>query len=277
MSTSVERFDERARLKAERVGRDVVHRGELLRHPVYTRVLHWLVAIAFVLSLLSGFAIYSPWLFRFLTPVFGGGPMTRFLHPWFGLFFEIFFLFQFLNWLTPMLWTETDTRWLKRIKRYTTNEDKIEPAEVGFFNGGQKLYFWAIVLSGVLFLLTGLLMWFDHLVGRWVIAVSYVIHDLSALLMLAGFIIHIYEGTAAMPGTFRAMTNGTVTEKWAWTHHPAWFRAVTGRDSQAAYERERRRQAERERAIENLDREQDARAGARGSVTDDRASLNRER
>ena len=45
MSTSVERFDERARLKAERVGRDVVHRGELLRHPVYTRVLHWLVEI----------------------------------------------------------------------------------------------------------------------------------------------------------------------------------------------------------------------------------------
>jgi len=269
--TSVERFDERARLKAERVGRDVVHRGELLRHPVYTRVLHWLVAIAFVLSLLSGFALYSPWLFRFLTPVFGGGPMARFLHPWFGLFFDIFFLFQFLNWLTPMLWAETDTRWLKRIKQYTTNEDKIEPAEVGFFNGGQKLYFWAIVLSGVLFLLTGLLMWFDHLVGRWVIAVSYVIHDLAALLMLAGFIVHIYEGTAAMPGTFHAMTNGTVTERWAWTHHPAWYRVVTDRDPREAYERERRRQAERERAIEDLKREQDAREGARESLPDDRA------
>jgi len=72
-------------------------------------------------------------------------------------------------------------------------------------------------------------------------------------------IIHIYEGTAAMPGTFHGMTNGTVTEKWAWTHHPAWYRAVTGRDPRAAYERERRRQAERERAIENLEREQDAR------------------
>ena len=56
MSTSVERFDERARLEAERVGRDVVHRGELLRHPVYTRVVHWLVAIAFVLSLLTAIA-----------------------------------------------------------------------------------------------------------------------------------------------------------------------------------------------------------------------------
>src|SRR6185436_16146382 len=132
MSAPAKGFDEKARGEFARVGRDVVHRGELLRHPVYTRVLHWLVAITFVLSLLSGFALYSPWLFRFLTPVFGGGAMTRLLHPWFGLFFDIFFLFQFLNWLTPMLWTDADSGWLRRIKQYTTNEDKLEPANVGF-------------------------------------------------------------------------------------------------------------------------------------------------
>ena len=256
--SSVERFDERARLKAQRVGRDVVHRGELLRHPAYTRLLHWLVAIAFVLSLLSGFALYSPWLFRFLTPVFGGGPMTRFLHPWFGLFFDIFFFFQFLNWLTPMLWTDADSRWLKRIKQYATNEDRLECEEVGFFNGGQKLYFWVIVLSGLLFLITGLLMWFDNVVGSWIVAVSYVVHDLAALLMLAGFIIHIYEGTAHQPGTFQSMIAGTVMEKWAWTHHPAWYRAVTGRNPRDAYEREKRRQAEREQAIESWEREQES-------------------
>jgi formate dehydrogenase subunit gamma len=158
-----------------------------------------------------------------------------------------------------MAWTAGDRRWLKRIKAYTTNESLIEPEDVGFFNGGQKLYFWAIVLSGVLFLITGLLMWFDDAVPRWVVALSYVIHDLAGLLMLAAFIIHIYEGTAASPGTFRAMTNGTVTERWAWTHHPAWYRAVTGRDPRQAYERDKRRQAERQRAIENWEREQDAR------------------
>ena len=246
MSTSVDRFDERARREAERVGSTVVHRGELLRHPVYTRVLHWLVAISFILALLSGFAIYSPWLFRFLTPIFGGGPMTRLLHPWFSLFFVIFFAFQFLNWLTPMSWTGGDTRWLKRIRQYATNKDKVESADVGFFNAGQKLYFWAIVISAVLFLITGVLMWFDDAVPRWIVAGSYVVHDLAALLMLAGFIIHIYEGTSAMPGTFRGMTNGTVTRKWAWTHHPAWYRDVTGRNPAEDLERERRRQDERE-------------------------------
>jgi formate dehydrogenase subunit gamma len=257
MSTSVDRFDERARREADRVGSTVVHRGELLRHPVYTRLLHWLVAISFILALLSGFALYSPWLYRFLTPIFGGGPMTRLLHPWFSLFFVVFFFFQFLNWLTPMLWTSTDTRWLKRIKNYTTNRDKVEPAEVGFFNGGQKLYFWLIVLSAVLFLITGLLMWFDDAVPRWLVAVSYVVHDIAALLMLAGFIIHIYEGTAAMPGTFRGMANGTVTRAWAWTHHPGWYRDVTGRDPLEDLERERRRQGERERRLNEWERERD--------------------
>jgi hypothetical protein len=62
MSTAVERFDETARRRVGAYGRTVVREGELLRHPVYTRVLHWGVATFFILALLSGFAIYSPWL-----------------------------------------------------------------------------------------------------------------------------------------------------------------------------------------------------------------------
>jgi formate dehydrogenase subunit gamma len=259
MSGSVERFDERARREFSEHGRTIVRRGELLRHPVYTRVLHWTVAIFFVLSLLSGFAIYSPWLYRWLSPLFGGGPMTRFLHPWFGLAFDLAFLFQFINWVAPMAWTQADRRWLRRIKEYMTNEEKVEAEDVGFFNGGQKLYFWAIVLSGVLFLVTGLLLWFDNVVPRWLVALSYVVHDIAALVMLAGFVIHVYEGTAAQPGTFRAMTDGTVTEDWAWTHHPAWYAEVTGRDPREDYERARRRRLGRERAVEAWERGQDER------------------
>ena len=239
MSSSAERFDREARRNLGRQGRTVVHRGELLRHPVYTRILHWTVAISFILALLSGFAIYSPWLYRWLTPLFGGGPMTRFLHPWFGLLFNIAFFFQFLNWFAPMQWRAADSRWMRRLKAYASNREKLEPEETGFFNGGQKLYFWAIAASAVLFLITGLLLWFDHVVPRWLVAVSYVIHDIAALVMLGAFIIHIYEGTAAQPGTFRSMTDGTVTREWAWTHHPAWYRDVTGRDPREDYEQAR--------------------------------------
>jgi len=203
--------------------RSRVRRGEILRHPLYTRILHWLVALSFILALLSGFAIYSPWLYKWLTPLFGGGAMTRVLHPWFSLAFTVAFTFQFFNWLLLMRWTNADSRWLRRMKDYVRNRGPKEPKDTGFFNGGQKLYFWMIVFSALTFLITGLLLWFDHVVPRWLVAVSYVLHDLAALVMLAGFIIHIYEGTAAAPGTFQSMVDGTVTREWAATHHPGWY------------------------------------------------------
>jgi formate dehydrogenase subunit gamma len=259
MSSAIERLDERVRRRFSRHGKTIVHRGELLRHPVYTRVLHWTVAIFFILSLLSGFAIYSPWLFHWLTPLFGGGTMTRSLHPWFALAFSIAFVFQFLNWLRPMRWTSGDSKWIRRVKEYALNRDTLEPPYTGFFNAGEKLYFWTIVVSVILFLITGILMWFDHIVPRWIVAVSYVVHGIAALVMLGGFIIHVYQSTASQPGTFRSMIDGTVTEKWAWTHHPSWYSEVTGRDAREDYERARARLAEQQRAVEAREHEQEPR------------------
>ncbi len=51
---------------------------------LYTRVLHWTVALFFFLALFTGFGIYLPWLFRWFTPIFGGGPLSRIMHPYFG-------------------------------------------------------------------------------------------------------------------------------------------------------------------------------------------------
>jgi len=239
MNRAVERFDDTARRRVDAFGRTVVRRNELVRHPVYTRVLHWAVAIFFLLALLSGFAIYSPWLYRAATPLFGGGPRTRLLHPWFSIGFVLFFAFQFLNWLRPMTWNADDRRWMRRMRSYVTNTEAVEPEYVEFFNAGQKLYFWAIAASAVIFLLSGIPMWFPEIFGRLAVAVGYVLHDIAGLLMLGTFIVHLYEGTAAQPGTFAAMTRGTVDRRWAWTHHPAWYRRVTGRDPRADHDQAR--------------------------------------
>lgn len=248
MSTAVDRRDEDARVRVGWHARTVVREDELLRHPVYTRFLHWMVAAFFILALLSGFAIYTPWLFHWLTPIFGGGPMTRLLHPWFSLGFVAVFTLQCLNWLQPMSWTRDDGRWLRRLSDYVANTDALEPEYVGFFNAGQKMYFWAIVGSAAVFLVSGIPLWFPAACGRAAAAIGYVLHDVAALVMLVGFIVHVYEGTAAASGTFRAMARGTVEKRWAWTHHPAWYAAATGRDPRADCEAAAQRQAGRRAA-----------------------------
>ncbi len=240
MGTAIERFDDKARRAFDTFGHTEVYRGELLRHPVYTRVLHWAVALFFFLALFSGFGIYLPWLFRWFTPFFGGGPLARAMHPWFGLGFVACFGLQMLNWLKPMKWTAADTAWMRNIRKIFSNEEKLDPPETGFFNGGQKMQFWEIVCGCMAYLVTGIILWAGaSTFGRWPVAVSYVLHDISALIMLGGIFIHIYLSTVGEPGTFQAMIRGAVSEAWAWTFHPAWYREMTGRDPRQAYEEAR--------------------------------------
>ncbi|MGA7907023.1 MAG: formate dehydrogenase subunit gamma [Candidatus Sulfotelmatobacter sp.] len=240
MGTAIERLDQKARRTFESAGRTVVYAGELRRHPVYTRFLHWMVAVFFFLALFSGFGIYLPWLFRWFTPIFGGGPLSRVLHPWFGIGFVFFFGLQMLNWLKPMAWTPADSKWMRNLRGIVSGEEKLDPPDTGFFNGGQKVQFWEIVAGSVVYLITGIIMWVGAgTFGRMAVAVGYVLHDISALIMLGGIFIHIYLSTIGEPGTFQAMIRGAVSEAWAWTFHPAWYREVTGRDPRAAYEKAR--------------------------------------
>src|SRR5579859_7835843 len=235
-SGAIERFSDKAGAGLGH-GTTTVYRGELLRHSSYTRVLHWMVALFFFLALFTGFSIYLPWLFRWFTPIFGGGPLAREMHPWFGLGFVIFFSLQALNWIKPMIWTPADTRWMRNLKKTVGGSEKMEPPETGFFNGGQKAQFWEIVGGCVVYLITGIILWMGaRTFGRWAVAVSYILHDISAVIMLGGIFIHIYLSTIGEPGTFQAMTRGAVSEAWAWTFHPAWYRQITGRDPGRAYE-----------------------------------------
>ena len=237
MGTVIERFDDKARRAFDSIGQTEVYKGELLRHPVYTRVLHWAVALFFFLALFSGFGIYLPWLFRWFTPIFGGGPLSRAMHPWFGVGFVFFFSLQVLNWLKPMAWTKADTNWIRGIRKIVGGKEKMDPPDTGFFNAGQKLQFWEIVAGCVVYLITGIVLWLGASVfGGITVAICYVLHDISAIIMLGGIFIHIYLSTIGEAGTFQAMIRGAVSEAWAWTFHPAWYKEVTGRDPREACE-----------------------------------------
>jgi formate dehydrogenase subunit gamma len=164
------------------------------------------------------------------------------MHPWFGTGFVIFFGLQMLNWIKPMMWTPADSKWMRNLGKIASGKEKQDLPGTGFFNAGQKLQFWEIVGGSVAFLITGIVLWTGtRTFGRWAVAVSYILHDISAVIMLGGIFIHLYLSTIGEPGTLQAMIRGAVSEAWAWTFHPAWYKEVTGRDPVQACEEARQR------------------------------------
>jgi formate dehydrogenase subunit gamma len=106
-----------------------------------------------------------------------------------------------------------------------------DDSNVGKYNGGQKLLFWAVSLAALGLMASGLVLWFPLEATQRVRAVSILLHDVTFILFAMTIVLHIYLATAAEPGTFRAMTRGTVSKGWARLHHPRWYREVTGDNS----------------------------------------------
>ena len=206
---------------------DVVVGNEIVRHRLASRVIHWSVAILFFISLFSGLPIWTP-LFGWMATFFGGLSVCRWLHPWAGIGFSIAALVMFAHWFSDMHLEAGDREWLtpRGISRYF--EYRGEDSQVGKYNGGQKLLFWAASIGALGLLLSGLVIWFPQQFGQWLRELSYIVHDVTFILFFEMIIGHIYLGTAAEPGTFGSMMRGTVTKSWARLHHPRWFREVTG-------------------------------------------------
>jgi formate dehydrogenase subunit gamma len=210
-----------------RKNEDVVVGGEIVRHRLSSRVLHWTVAVTFFLALFTGLPIWIP-IFSWMASFFGGLSTCRVLHPWFGLAFAVASVWMFVHWFSDMMLTGNDREFLTPGGMIRYFKYQGEDAEVGKYNGGQKLLFWAAALGALGLLLSGVVMWFPERFSQGPRELSYVVHDLAFILFFAMIIGHIYLGTAAEPGTFRAIVRGTVTKEWARLHHPKWYRQVTG-------------------------------------------------
>ena len=197
----------------------------MLRYSAPVRTNHWLVAIAFVLAALSGLALFHPALF-FLSNLFGGGPWTRILHPFIGLFMVLVFLA-----LSSRVWDDNrmgdaDWQWLRQWRDVVNNREERLP-EVGRYNGGQKFLFFVLVVCLLGLFVTGFPMWrayFTLPVG--LVRLSSVLHAIGALVLVCAILVHIYAGFWVR-GSVHAMLRGTVTPGWAWKHHRAWFRQIT--------------------------------------------------
>jgi len=198
----------------------------IVRYTAKERVSHWIVAMAFVLAGLSGLALFHPALF-WLSNFFGGGPWTRIIHPWVGLLMVVAFAYYGSGKARENRMEPRDWQWLRQIRDVMSNREERLP-EVGRYNAGQKLVFYAAVLCLLALLLTGIVIWrawFSQYFPLTLIRWSALIHALCAFVLICTIIIHIYAAIW-VKGSIRAMTRGTVTPGWVWKHHRAWFREL---------------------------------------------------
>jgi formate dehydrogenase subunit gamma len=219
----------------------VLSGNRILRYTLSERVVHWISGVSYIYLLLNGLGLWSPSLWWMIV-VLGGGPLARLMHPWVGLVFVASVLWMYKMWKDDMRITETDRKWTKTLGEYVRNEEEeLHPvtasrsfdqwAPVDRFNLGQKYLFWLMFWSGIVLLLTGLVLWFTEYIPAslsFLRQISVLLHPIAFLATLGGFIIHVYMGTAVVRGGFSSVIRGEVSESWARHYHRLWLDRITG-------------------------------------------------
>jgi len=206
----------------------VMKSGEVPRYNASERVIRWTVAITFILLAASGLAFFHP-AFWFLTSLLGGGTWSRILHPFLGILMFAFFAVMAVKYWKENVIKPYDREWGKRLSDVINNRDDNLP-EIDKYNIGQKQLFWVMVVTMVLLLVSGLVLWRDTVFAFpvLVVRISAVVHAAASFVLILGIIVHMYSAIFWVKGSLRAMTRGTVTHAWARHHHPLWYRRITG-------------------------------------------------
>lgn len=199
---------------------------DIVRYNASERLNHWIVGFFFIGLVLTGLAMFHPAFFP-LTQLFGGGPWTRILHPYFGVGMAFFFIIMAARFWKLNYIEKRDIRWLMDIKKMVDGNDHDMP-EQGKYNGGQKVLFWGLVVCMLALVVSGTMIWraWLDLPVFWE-RVGVLVHATAAFCMIMLIIMHVYAAIWTS-GTIRAMFYGTVTRAWAKQHHRAWYRKMTG-------------------------------------------------
>ncbi len=169
------------------------------------RALHWVNATGFLLLLATGLILFLPR----LSVLVGRRPLIKDIHFWGGV-----------GWISALVLVAVlgDRHGLLRTAR------EIETFRPSRFNVGQKVNAVLNAAFTVLFLASGLLLFFGERDTRFRFASTVVLHDglmYAALGLLVG---HLYLAVIhpATRHALRGITLGDVDEEWAARHHAKW-------------------------------------------------------
>jgi formate dehydrogenase subunit gamma len=207
----------------------------ITRFTPWERTVHWATAIAFIALAVSGIVILFgkkimlPWMghavFSWLAII------SKYLHNFAGPLFIVCSIAMFITFLRRNFFHRQDWHWIKKGGGLVTHEH----VPAGFFNAGEKVWFWGgVVLLGLLMSATGLILDFPYVreiasgmgFTRYVTQIANYLHLLGATFYIAAAMGHSYIGTYGTPGAYDAMRHGTVDEEWARAHHELWYRDV---------------------------------------------------
>ncbi|NOZ06314.1 MAG: hypothetical protein GXP41_08200 [Chloroflexi bacterium] len=201
------------------------------------RLAHWLQFVAFSALLVTGLFIYMPALQAFT--VGRAGEASRVLHRISAVVFMIAPLIYlvgnpsafFSSLRDAFSWSADDRAWLSKAVAYYTNGEVSDMPPQGKYNGGQKLNAVVQIVAFVLFVVTGLIMWFGKgSVSPGLFAFSVILHDLAVIAAVSLVMLHVYLVTIhpLTRESITAMFEGIVTREYAQEHHAKWLADVEG-------------------------------------------------
>ena len=189
----------------------------------YERIVHWTLAIVFLFLAITGLILLlgKP----LLLPILGKEVFSLFAsaskegHNLFGPLFILGIFALFIRFVSKNFLARGDIGWIFKGGGFFGGKHPT----AGFFNMGEKIWFWAVIMIGLLISATGLILEFPFFgQTRTIMALSLVLHGVGAVLLIGGAFGHIYVGTAGMKGSINSMTTGYVDLNWARQHHDRW-------------------------------------------------------
>ena len=221
------------------VGQDKLERPpsgiRLRRYSLAERILHWYTALLFILLALTGLSV----LFgrAVLIPPMGQGLFAAYLqwakwiHNVAGPLFLAGLLIEIIAWIRENIPHKRDLVWFKNLGGMIGKGPR---PHAGKINGGEKAWFWLMVVSGILVGATGIILDFP-IWGqtRETMQIAQVIHASVGILFLAASFGHIYIGTIGAQGTFEGMWRGDVDAEWARQHQDLWYESKMAARDQA--------------------------------------------
>ena len=197
----------------------------------YERIVHWTLAIVFLFLALTGLVLLLGR--TLLIPLFGQNLFALLAsaskegHNLFGPIFLVSLVMMVISFARRNIYEKGDLSWLLKGGGF------IGKAHVsgGFFNMGEKTWYWMVILVGLAISVSGLVLVFPNFgQGRVIMEISHVVHVVTAILLIAVSIGHMYMGSIGTEGSLEAMKSGYVDINWVEAHHDRWAKQVKDAD-----------------------------------------------